>query len=67
MFPFKVDVRDFKDETSWSLLREALNIDSYNEMLDTGYVLINEDRMKLPQPRERADPSISFKFLENPV
>ena len=48
LFPFKIDARDFKDEASWALLREALNVDSSNEMLDTGYILINEDKMKLP-------------------
>ena len=48
MFPFKIDVRDYQDEASWSLLRQALNIDSVHELEDTSYILINEERMKLP-------------------
>ena len=48
LFPYKIDVREFKEESSWSVLREALNIESVHELTDTGYILINEDKMKLP-------------------
>ena len=67
MFPFKIDVKDYKDEASWPLLRQALNIDSVHELEDTSYILINEERMKLPQPRDGADPAISSKFIQNVI
>ena len=49
------------------MLKTALNIDSVHELEDTEYILINDERMKLPQPREMADPSISSKFIENVI
>ena len=67
MFAFKIDVRDFQDEASWSLLKQALNVDSIHELEDTAYILINEERMKLPQPNEGTDPSISSKFIQNVI
>lgn len=42
-------------------------MESVHELNDTAYVLVNEDKMKMPQPRDTADPSISFKFIENPI
>ena len=48
LFAYKIDARDFKDEASWPLLKEALNIESGHELKDTGYILVNGDRMKLP-------------------
>ena len=67
LYPKKIDVRDFKDESSWEVLRTALNIESVHELSDTDYILVNEDQVKLPQPKGQADPAISFKFIENPV
>ena len=48
LFPFKIDINDFRDEASWSVLREALNIESIHELQETSYVLINANKMKLP-------------------
>ena len=67
LFAYKIDARDFNEESSWNVLKSALNVESVNELMQTSYILINEDRMKLPQPKEDADPAISFKFLENPL
>ena len=73
IFAYKIDARDFaasqdgEGDDDWKVLREALNVETGHELMETGYILINEDKMKLPQPRENADPAISFKFLENPI
>lgn len=48
MFPYKIDVRDFKDEETWKVLREALNVESVHELTETDYILVNEDKMKMP-------------------
>ena len=48
LFPYKIDARDFKDEETWSVLRSSLNVESVHELGETSYILINEDRMKLP-------------------
>lgn len=65
MFPFKINVRDFEDEATWPLLRQALNVESAHELADTSYVLVNEDKMKLPQSSDGADVAISSKFIQN--
>ena len=67
LYAYKIDARDFKDEATWGKLREQLNVESVHELSETGYVLINQDGMKLPQARGNADPAISFKFIENPI
>ena len=44
----------------------ALNIGSSDELQETGYILINEDGLKLPQPIV-GDIGIAELFLRNPV
>lgn len=66
IFAYKIDAKQFQDEADWGLLKEALNVDDGNELMETRYILINEDKMKMPLAKASADPSISFKFLQNP-
>ena len=44
----------------------TLNIGSKEELLETGYILINEDGLKLPQPID-GDIGIAELFIRNPV
>ena len=49
IFAYKIDAREFmKNDEHWGLLREALNIESGHELMETSYILVNEDKMKLP-------------------
>lgn len=49
IFAYKIDAQEFiKDEENVGLLREALNIESGHELMETSYILINEEKMKLP-------------------
>jgi hypothetical protein len=46
---------------------KKLHVDSVEELKETGYILVNEDGLKLPQPLEDADFSVSEMFLRNPT
>ncbi len=38
-----------------------------DELADTSYVLVNEDSLRLPQPINSGDSSISLRFIQNPA
>ena len=42
-------------------------IESFEELKDTEYIVINEDNLRLPMNRETADAAIAFKFIQNPA
>ena len=44
-----------------------MNVDSVHELAETGYILINEERMKLPMPKERPDPALGSKFIQSVI
>ena len=50
-------------ENDMDVIRSQLNIDSMEELQETAYILVNEDKLKLAQLRSQADPAISYKFL----
>ena len=45
---------------------KVLHIDSIEQLLQTEYILVNEDGIKLPFETDDADTAIAFKFLQNP-
>ena len=49
------------------VIRSKLNIDSIEELRETAYILVNEDKLKLVQLRNEVDVAISYKFLQNPL
>ena len=65
LFVYHIDPSDFENDAE--LVRTQLNADSIEELQETAYILVNEDRLKLAQLRGQADPAISFKFLQNPL
>jgi hypothetical protein len=50
-----------------SFLKSQFNIDSLEELLETGYIIVNEDGIRLPQPAEESDISIALRFIQNPA
>jgi hypothetical protein len=46
---------------------QKFNVSSVEELKETGYILINEDGLRLPQPLQDADISVAEMFLRNPV
>ena len=70
MFPYKLRASDFKGPESMKLLAELFHIDSYEELNDLQYIVINRDRMKLPMggrfSDEESSAALPMKFVQNP-
>lgn len=66
LFLMKIDPKNFQNESAQSLLK-VLHIDSLEQLLQTEYILVNEDGIKLPFESDEADAAIAFKFLQNPL
>ena len=64
LYVYQIDPEDYVNDLD--VVREKLNIGSIEELQETAYILVNEDRLKLTQLRSQADPAISYKFLQNP-
>jgi len=71
MFAYKINARDFRGKDNIKVLKDAFNIDSYEELNDLHYILANEDKMKLPVggklSGEEVSSSIPIKFVKNPI
>ena len=61
LYVYSIDPADFRDRQE--VLKSQLRIESAEELGETSYILVNEDKLKLPQTRGQTDPAISFKFL----
>ena len=74
LFPYKINAQDFKDPKYKKLLKDMFNIDSYEELNDIFYIIVNEDKMKLPvggrlsgQGVAAVSSQIPIKFVTNPL
>ena len=70
LFPYAIKAKDFIEHET--LLKELFGIDSYRELNDLHYIVVNGDRMKLPVggrfANETAIPSpIVIKFVTGPT
>lgn len=70
VFPYIIRARDFKE--SPEILKETFGIESYAELNDLHYIVVNVDKMKLPVggrfSKETSVPSsIAIKFVTNPI
>ena len=61
LYVYQIDPADY--ENDMDVIRGQFNIDSIEELQETAYILVNEDKLKLTQLRSQADPAISYKFL----
>lgn len=66
LYLYKIDPATL-DKDDLQNLKTHFHIDNLEELSQTGYILINEDGLRLPQPAEDADSSVSEMFLRNPV
>lgn len=72
MFPYIIRTSDFKSEEGLKALKETFNIDSIEELNDIFYIVVNEDKMKLPIGGRKdglvnVSSSIPLKFVTNPI
>lgn len=72
MFPYIIRTSDFKSEEGLKALKETFNIDSIEELNDIFYIVVNEDKMKLPiggrkEGLVNVSSSIPLKFVTNPI
>lgn len=70
VFPYLIRAKDFKEHPE--VLKETFGIESYAELNDLHYVVVNVDKMKLPVggrfSKETSVPSsIAIKFVTNPI
>ena len=48
LFPYKINASEFRAPEDQALLKSIFNIDSFEEFNDIFYIIVNEDKMKLP-------------------
>ena len=63
---------DFNSDEGVKILKETFNIDSVEELNDIFYIVVNEDKMKLPiggrsDGSINVSSSIPLKFVTNPT
>lgn len=71
MFAYKLYAKDFKGADNIELLKNVFNVDSYEQLNNTFYILVNQERSKLPiggrLSNEHPPSSVPCKFVTNPL
>lgn len=72
MFPYILNVGDFNSPEGAKALKDVFNIESIEEFKDIFYIVVNEDKMKLPiggksDGQVDVSSSIPLKFVTNPL
>ena len=69
VFPYLIRASEFKNQED--TLKSVFNIDSLQELNDLYYIVVNQDRMKLPvggrEGNEQISSAIPIKFCVNPM
>ena len=71
LFAYKINAVDFKGKENIEVLQKVFNISSYQELNDTYYIAVNQDKLKLPVggrlSGDMVSSSIAVKFITNPL
>ena len=70
LFPYIICARDFKEDIA--VLEELVGVQSYRDLNDLQYILVNSDKMKMPvggrfEETTDVQSSIVLKFAANPL
>lgn len=67
LFAYKLKASDFRSSEALKSLKQTFNIDSYEELNDLHYIVVNEEKMKMPvggrSSGQTVSSSIPIKFI----